>query len=412
MYPLFEEWHRFLGHGLSDDMMKNLHENKLKWDALIKLENEKEKSKGNGNEEEIVGIETGNDTSVDTSPIMEERGVEPAKKNNYLTVPEWHCNQRIGRRHSVPLSMQATEPEICRTILRRESLPVSEKRSLTVYHSGLLEEEEEEEEVERERNDDDDDEESTNVERSISFVSSASDDIRFKIESDEDKVLSSENLLPEPSITSITTVTEASRLSNVLGRGQSPLRGTAKSHLTRQQTFPPVQPYVRQRYLSATVEMSRCMNVAGIANKSSSSSRTDMSGKRGLSGDSSVDLNNDTHCGSSNGSRTPPFCKTAVLRENNNRSCFSVANVDSVDKTSSPSSSSNGKRETPCSSHDRVKMAKLWDERFSGCHEKENLDPRKFSGNDLDVDLLYGHRMNSTQVRFFFFFFLLTTIIS
>lgn len=354
---------------MSNDMMKNLHGNKIKWDELI----EQERAKDVKPEEEVL-TEGGSTNSVETSVVSESITAEPVKSNNFLTVPEWNCQQRIGRRHSMPLSLQAAAPEISRTILRRESLPVSEKKHQTMYQSGLLEEEEEED--------------SSNLDRSTSFISSASDDARYKDESDEERVLSSENLLPEPSITSITTVTEASRLSAVLSQGQSPQLAAPKSQLTRQQTFPPLQPYVRQRYLSATVEMSRFMNV-----ESNSSSKSDISTKCGINGDSSVDSGGDTHCGTKNGCRTPPFSKTSVLRESN-RSSFNHSDYDKQN---------NGKRETASSSHDKgVKVAKLWDDKLLGNCEKENLDPRKV-GTDLDIDSSLFHassfRKNSTQVR-------------
>ncbi|KAK6629518.1 hypothetical protein RUM43_003335 [Polyplax serrata] len=358
VYPLFEEWHRFLGDELSDDMMKNLNGNKIKWDELIKQESEEVKQ-----DEDTSLTDPGSRNSIETSPIMEEVNVvEPVQKNNFLTVPEWNCQQRIGRRHSVPLSMQAAAPEVSRTILRRESLPVAEKRSQAVYQSGLLEEEEEDD--------------STNLPlSSTSFISSASD---------EERVLSSENLLPEPSITSITTVTEANRLSTVLGRRQSPQRMPVKCQLTRQQTFPPLQPYVRQRYMSTTVELSRCPNM-----ESNSSSKSDISTKWGVNGDGSTESCGDTHCGTKNGCRTPPVL---VLRESNRSSI----NYNDQEKQGT------GKRETESSSHERgIKVAKLWDDKLLfGCYEKENLDPRKIC-NELNIEgpLLQGNgpRRNSPQ---------------
>lgn len=69
-----------------------------------------------------------------------------------------------------------------------------------------------------------------------------------------ERPLSAENLLPEPSIASMSSSAAVGRLSSVLqGTG-----GNINKSLTRQQTFPPPQPYVRMRYMSATVEMSTC----------------------------------------------------------------------------------------------------------------------------------------------------------
>lgn len=55
----------------------------------------------------------------------------------------------------------------------------------------------------------------------------------------------------------MTSNTEVGRFSSVL-HGTSTIIGPTVKALTRQQTFPPPQPYVRVRYMSATVEMSTC----------------------------------------------------------------------------------------------------------------------------------------------------------
>lgn len=70
-----------------------------------------------------------------------------------------------------------------------------------------------------------------------------------------ERPLSAENLLPEPNIASMTSNEAVSRLSSVLQGNAAPSQTKC---LTRQQTFPPPQPYVRMRYMSATVEMSAC----------------------------------------------------------------------------------------------------------------------------------------------------------
>lgn len=74
-------------------------------------------------------------------------------------------------------------------------------------------------------------------------------------EDQPERPLSAENLLPDTSIASMTSSAAASRLSSVLqGNSVAP----PSKLLTRQQTFPPPQPYVRMRYMSATAEMSTC----------------------------------------------------------------------------------------------------------------------------------------------------------
>lgn len=83
---------------------------------------------------------------------------------------------------------------------------------------------------------------------SLSLLSSSS--------AQDERPVSAENLLPEPSIASITTITEATRLSTVFHSSPSPPR----SMLTRQQTFPPLQPCVRQRHMSTCSEVLRESN--------------------------------------------------------------------------------------------------------------------------------------------------------
>lgn len=72
----------------------------------------------------------------------------------------------------------------------------------------------------------------------------------------EERPLSAETLLPEPSIASMSSSAAANQLNSVL-HGLTPAASTTKC-LTRQQTFPPLQPYVRMRYMSTTAEMSAC----------------------------------------------------------------------------------------------------------------------------------------------------------
>lgn len=78
-------------------------------------------------------------------------------------------------------------------------------------------------------------------------------------EDQPERPLSAENLLPEPNIASMTSSNAASMLSSVL-QGNT-ITPTMKC-LTRQQTFPPPQPYMRMRYMSATAEMTTCQETA------------------------------------------------------------------------------------------------------------------------------------------------------
>lgn len=86
----------------------------------------------------------------------------------------------------------------------------------------------------------------------------------------DERPVSAENLLPEPTIASITNSKDASRLSSVLhGATLAP-----PSRLTRQQTFPPLQPYVRVRYMSTTGEIHTESTSPSSSSSASERSRT------------------------------------------------------------------------------------------------------------------------------------------
>lgn len=349
-----------MGEGLSDDMMRNLHGNKIKWDALIQQEKSKEVKTEN---EEMVSSQVLQQSSTEIS--VDEVEVKRSKNDNFLKIPEWNHRERIGRRHSVPLSVSGYSQIPSRTFTRRESLPIEERKS----ESGLLEEVEEE---------------STHTQTFTPLVSNHNKGSGWIEQSDsEPKILSSENLLPDPSIASITTVKEASQLSFVLCRRKDQCHTSTKSQLTRQQTFPPVSPYVRQRYLSTTVEMSECMNI--------DLSQIDNSSETLASNSEVFRANN-----------ISPVCSykqefdglsPLVLRESNKSSC----KLDDLDKPNCDV------RETENSSQDKgCKYPKFLDEKYSQPLEKENLDPKRLN-KVLDSEVIVFHgcgnsRKNVNQV--------------
>ncbi|KAI5701050.1 hypothetical protein M8J75_005645 [Diaphorina citri] len=216
--PLFEEWHRFLDTKLSTSMMGHLRGNQAKWEGLLAAELAEETKTEISDAEEI---------NLEECCDSDRRASLPAVMLETV--------DRLGRRHSVPINFAGNEINV--GIGRRESLPGSERprRFVGVQERHLEEEEEDEEEF------------------NMSLRSSCSSGIQKSSEcgSADDRPVSAENLLPEPSIASITTHDEASRLSSVL-HGSSCLTLPANRMLTRQQTFPPLQPYVRQRYMSTT----------------------------------------------------------------------------------------------------------------------------------------------------------------
>lgn len=164
----------------------------------------------------------------------------------------------------MPLSV-SRPPGLPLTVIRRESLPVVDhRRRFTLGPILHLEEEDEE--------------------LPLSMGSSVSS-VGFQRSSEcvsgqEERPVSAENLLPDLSIASITTHMEASRLSSVIhGTTLTP-----PSRLTRQQTFPPLQPFVRVRYMSTTGEL-----LGDSISTSSSSTSGSRAGGELLKRDSSDD---------------------------------------------------------------------------------------------------------------------------
>jgi len=233
--PLYVEWHRFLGDGLSVSLMEYLKMNQKKWEALINQEVTEEKEIEISELDEPEGISSGEETAVDEDSgsidlLIPATYVQTARMP---TLPGRVGLDRVGRRHSVPLSMSKLHLPLSQTN-RRESLPSEQVKAKNLFwkieDQSLLEP------------------------SSLSLLSSKSN---MTESPNAERPVSAENLLPETSIASITSSTEASRLNTVL---QSDSQYSAQTkQLTRQQTFPPLQPpCARTRYMSATAEMSQC----------------------------------------------------------------------------------------------------------------------------------------------------------
>ncbi|XP_075230005.1 uncharacterized protein LOC142329369 isoform X2 [Lycorma delicatula] len=316
--PLFEEWHRFLGTGLSTSMMGHLRGNQARWENMLQQELAEETRTEISEADEIpdeermlkVVEEVENDDddfrrgSLDAQTAADSVLLENAGQSD-----------RVGRRHSVPLSVMRTPTiQLPCTIVRRESLPVADpRRRMTL--GPILHLEEDEEELQQ-----------------LSMVSSCSSNGLQKSSECgsgmDERPVSAENLLPEPSIASITTSKEATRLQSVL-HGSTLAPPQSRLPLTRQQTFPPLQPYVRVRYMSTTGELL-------VDHSSSSSSST--SSSRSSAGA---------------GERTESDCNGGVLKRD--------SSDDNVPSDKQP------------------KVPKLM-------REKENVDPRR----DFDLDLVPG----------------------
>uniref|UniRef100_A0A0C9PSV9 Phosphodiesterase n=3 Tax=Fopius arisanus TaxID=64838 RepID=A0A0C9PSV9_9HYME len=228
--PLYEEWNRFLGDGLSITLMGHLRANRKRWEGLIvqetgddtktEMSDVEEVQNSPSSEDEILQEDSG---SVDL-PISDSQ----MRSSRRLSLPVQSDSTRMGRRHSVPMHTLAPPSRS----IRRDSVPWDHRKPPLVKL----------------------DDQSLHPLSSLSLVSSKSSLLESATNSGE-RPVSAENLLPETSIASITSSIEASRLCTIL---QPEVQRTQGKQLTRQQTFPPLQPYVRIRYLSTTAEMSKC----------------------------------------------------------------------------------------------------------------------------------------------------------
>ncbi|XP_025206137.1 high affinity cAMP-specific 3',5'-cyclic phosphodiesterase 7A-like isoform X4 [Melanaphis sacchari] len=279
--PLFNLWHKFLDTKLSHSMMENLRKNQQQWEELRERES--------CDEQQLIAdaddmmLEPENEPDTLQQQQQNRRGSLPAVMLETV--------DKMGRRHSVPLNLaRVTGHGLPCTVLRRESLQgalpstllvqAENRRRFTLGQIPYLEEEEEG--------------------LSMSVGSSRSSGLQrssdgggcgggsSNMSNMDDRPVSAENLIPEPSIATITNTADASRLCNVIHGVTSPVLGyqaTAGSSrgLTRQQTFPPIQPYVRARYLSTGGDTAApCSSSSGGTSAvSTASSRTGSTSSEG-----------------------------------------------------------------------------------------------------------------------------------
>ncbi|XP_071054218.1 uncharacterized protein [Onthophagus taurus] len=366
--PLFSEWHRFLKSHLSTHMIDLLESNKKKWEAqeaaelaektCVVIETVEPETAVSDEEERDESKRSSGTPSI--IEFIRPPSVNKESRRKSLAVPTLESALGV-RRHSVPVNME--QPPLPRTIYRRESLPIgrsasaqsgksgnSPVRTESRVSSGLREEDE-----------------LMKYSSQLSLLSNSSGGLHHSshsmTENDPERPLSAENLLPEPSIASMTSSAAASKLTCVLQGLSGPIKA-----LTRQQTFPPPNPYIRTRYMSATVEMSTCaesvregkflsnIKLAIILNylfciesKSSSSNISD-----------------------ENISNLPQYTipSIAVLSPNNGR----PSEILDVPMNQKPSAS--GKREPDTVEKEKAsKIPKISD--IGQRYEKENVDPRR-----------------------------------
>ncbi|XP_025422331.1 high affinity cAMP-specific 3',5'-cyclic phosphodiesterase 7A-like isoform X3 [Sipha flava] len=283
--PLFNLWHKFLDTKLSHSMMENLTKNQQQWEELRQRENY---------EEQLTDVSEASDRAVvaaDADDMQPEPELVDGLPNRRGSLPAVMLEtvDKMGRRHSVPLNLSratATQVPSMDTKLRRDSLgatmlppstllvQVENRRRFTLGQIPYLEEEEEG--------------------LSLSLGSSRSSGLQRSSDGGggggshkDDRPVSAENLIPEPSIATITNPAEASRLCNVIHGVTSPVLQQAARSLTRQQTFPPIQPYVRARYLSTGggSDLVPCSSSSGGTSAvSTASSRTGSTSSEGGGG--------------------------------------------------------------------------------------------------------------------------------
>ncbi|KAL1518131.1 hypothetical protein ABEB36_001802 [Hypothenemus hampei] len=373
--PLFSEWHRFMNSELSTCMMEMLNSNRGRWEEQKRDEQAEEtQTELFETEPAVSDEEEPTKASVETSTSIHDFIPPfPIKENRRqsLAVPTL---ESLGiRRHSVPVHMEIPasgaspqrlqQPQqLPRTIYRRESLPATatirssqqgrspvSPQTDSRASSGLREEDE-----------------LLNYGSQSSLMSSGSP--YHSSEETQERPLSAENLLPEPSIASMSSSTAIRHLTSILQnaaeRASQATVGSTTKCLTRQQTFPPPLPYMRTRYLSATVEMTTCPETAHEGESRSTSSH---SSKENLSRNVQAGQQSVTNY---------PIPAIAVLSPNNSRPPDLVLHGDSKIH------SNNNKRETDDLEKDKDKRVKLSEETTVFC-EKENLDPKQVQTSSM-----------------------------
>ncbi|EDS31973.1 c-AMP-specific 3',5'-cyclic phosphodiesterase [Culex quinquefasciatus] len=268
--PLMDEWHRFLKTDLSHSMMHHLKFNQVQWESKLQAEiNEEtrtEISDAELLEEEDVddGVDDQDEPLNELSDSSEVLIPNVAKfgRRGSLQIGAGFCGVRSERRFSVPVH---SIPKIV--------LPAREPRD----HRDLSAPPESIQESDEHKFDND----------SLSIFSSDSDSLHRGARgsstgstADRERPLSAENLLPDCSIASMTDAVCGDRLNLVLhgavsvGNTANLLTVGTSKHLIRQQTFPPLQPYIRTRYMSSQAELGACPEALLESSSSSNSSST------------------------------------------------------------------------------------------------------------------------------------------
>lgn len=240
--PLFDQWHRFLDSRLSRKMMYHLKYNQVQWDkrvaAELAEETRTEMSDAEVLEEEEEGIYEEGDEETTTEHAGDIEAVDISDSSEIL-LPEI----RLPRRSSLQVPAAGSTK-----FDRRLSVPVR----IILPTKDLLCRDAIREDIEAKFDND-----------SFSLLSSDSDSMPRNKSSDHsgqdrERPLSAETLVPDLSIATMSNSACAYQLNRVMHGAASVCNTNSLSapntskQLIRQQTFPPLQPYVRARYMSAT----------------------------------------------------------------------------------------------------------------------------------------------------------------
>lgn len=300
--PLVVEWHRFLKTDLSYRMMRHLKYNEKQWDSRLQAELAEE------TRTEISDAEVVEEDELDDVIDDEELGGFELSDSAEVLIPEI----KISRRSSLQITSYAGRSRLD----RRLSVPIHTVPTIILPSrdhcsrptDSFLESDEH-------RFDND----------SLSILSSDSESgprARSSVESnDGERPLSAENLLPDLSIASMTNSACAEKL-NYLMHGTTNfapnihLLGLSTSkHLIRQQTFPPLQPYVRARYLSSTAELGTCPEALLESHSGSTSDSPDFENRTVLTKKDSFKREQDQCC-SDKASKLPKLSIAPGQKEN------------------------------------------------------------------------------------------------
>lgn len=274
--PLFDQWHRFLDSKLSNKMMYFLKYNQVQWDKRVAAELAEE-TRTEMSDAEVLEEEEEEEDEADGGEGPDDELAVDISDSSEVLLPD----VRLPRRSSLQVPASGSSKYD-----RRLSVPVNPPR-IILPTKDLLSRDAIREDMEAKFDND-----------SFSLLSSDSDSIHRNKSSensgqDRERPLSAETLVQELSIATMSNSACAYQLNRVM-HGASSVGNTnmlsaanTSKQLIRQQTFPPLQPYVRARYMSATGDINTYPETLAESRSSSSESQSD--DKQGVLGVSKKD---------------------------------------------------------------------------------------------------------------------------